>query len=132
MIEIKCDRCRGEMDPQGLLGQISWRFKEGMDGDYGENELANHIFCERCMDEIMAMIQRHVNWGTQKKEYEAPVIEEVKKQRKRQSDIEGETAEKIITLYKQGKKVREIAKAVGLDDKKVENWLYYKKRHGGI
>lgn len=121
MIEIKCDRCRQEMDPQGLLGQISWRFKEGMDGDYGDNELANHIFCERCMDQIMTMIQSKITWEN-----------EPQARPKKKSELEDDKAEKIITLYKQGKKVREIAKAVGLDDKKVENWIYYKKRHGGI
>lgn len=132
MIKVNCDRCGAEIDPKGMIGYISWCFKQGVDGDLEMNELEGKHFCERCMDEIMTMIQKHVSWETQKKEYEAPVIEEVKKPRKRRSDIEGETAEKIITLYKQGKKVREIAEAVGLADKKVENWLYYKKRNGGI
>ena len=122
MIEIKCDKCGAEIDPRGLLGQISWRFKEGMDGDYGENELANHIFCERCMDQIMTMIQSKITWEN----------EPQARPKRKKSELEDDKAEKIITLYKQGKKVREIAKAVGLDDKKVENWLYYKKRHGGI
>lgn len=122
MIEIKCDKCGAEMDPRGLLGQISWRFKEGMDGDYGENELENHIFCERCMDQIMTMIQSKITWEN----------EPQARPKRKKSELEDDKAEKIITLYKQGKKVREIAKAVGLDDKKVENWIYYKKHHGGI
>lgn len=122
MIEIKCDKCGAEMDPQGLLGQISWRFKEGMDGNYGENELANHIFCERCMDLIMTMIQSKITWEN----------EPQARPKRKKSELEDDKAEKIIILYKQGKKVREIAEAVGLDSKKVENWIYYKKHHGGI
>lgn len=122
MIEIRCDKCKAEMDPQGLLGQISWRFKEGMDGDYGENELANHIFCERCMDQIMTMIQSKITWEN----------EPQARPKRKKTELEDDKAEKIITLYKQGKKVREIAEAVGLDSKKVGNWIYYKKNHGGI
>lgn len=122
MIEINCDKCGAKMDPRGLLGQISWRFKEGMDGDYGENELANHIFCERCMDQIMTMIQSKITWEN----------EPQARPKKKKTELEDDKAEKIITLYKQGKKMREIAEEVGLDSKKVENWLYYKKHHGGI
>lgn len=132
MIKVNCDRCGAEIDPNGMIGYISWCFKQGVDGDLEMNELEGKHFCERCMDEIMAMIQRHVNWETQKKEYEAPVIEEVKKPRKRRSDIEGETAEKIIKLYKQGMNGRQIAKELKMDGRKVENWIYYKKNHGGI
>ena len=132
MIKVNCDRCGAEMAPNGMIGYISWCFKQGVDGDLEMNELEGKHFCERCMDEIMTMIQRHVNWGTQKKEYEAPVIEEVKKPRKRRSDIEGETAEKIIKLYKQGMNSRQIAMELKMDGRKVENWIYYKKNHGGI
>lgn len=132
MIKVNCDRCGAEIDPNGMIGYISWCFKQGVDGDLEMNELEGKHFCERCMDEIMAMIQRHVNWGTQKKEYETPVIEEVKKTRKRRSDIEGETAEKIIKLYKQGMNSRQIAMELKMDGRKIENWIYYKKNHGGI
>lgn len=132
MIKVNCDRCGAEIDPNGMIGYISWCFKQGVDGDLGMNELEGKHFCERCMDEIMTMIQKHVSWETQKKEYEAPVIEEVKKPRKRRSDIEGETAEKIIKLYKQGMNSRQIAKELKMDGRKIENWLYYKRNHGGI
>lgn len=132
MIKVNCDRCGAEIDPNGMIGYISWCFKQGVDGDLEMNELEGKHFCERCMDEVMAMIQRHVNWGTLEEKHEAPVIEEVKKPRKRRSDIEGDTAEKIITLYKQGMNSRQIAKELKMDGKKVENWIYYKKNHGGI
>lgn len=122
MIEINCDKCGKKMDPRGLLGQISWRVKEGWSGEYGENELADHIFCERCMDLIMTMIQSKITWEN----------EPQARPKRKKSELEDDKAEKIIILYKQGKKVREIAEAVGLDSKKVENWIYYKKHHGGI
>lgn len=136
MIKVNCDRCGAEIDPNGMIGYISWCFKQGVDGDLEMNELEGKHFCERCMDEIMAMIQRHVNWGTLEEKHDVPVIvpviEEVKKPRKRRSDIEGETAEKIIKLYKQGMNSRQIARELKMDGRKVENWIYYKKNHGGI
>lgn len=128
MIKVNCDRCGAEMDPTGEIGKIRWQIFDGMLGKNKLDELGEDVYCERCMDEVMAVIQS----PALKKEYETPVIEEVKKPRKRRSDIEGETAEKIIKLYKQGMNSRQIARELKMDGRKVENWIYYKKNHGGI
>ena len=128
MIKVNCDRCGAEMDPTGEIGKIRWQIFDGMLGKNKLDELGEDVYCERCMDEVMAVIQS----PALKKEYETPVIEEVKKPRKRRSDIEDETAEKIIKLYKQGMNSRQIARELKMDGRKVENWIYYKKNHGGI
>lgn len=148
MITVKCDRCAGDIDPNGMIGYISWCFKQGVDGDLEMNELEGKHFCERCMDEIMVMIQRHVNWGTQqarslvpKKPYEKQeIIEETPrtaeksrssaekgKKTGRKSRISKEKGEAILELKARGFKIKEIAEELEMDPVQVKNWLYYHK-----
>ena len=68
MITVKCDRCRSEMDPKGLIGYLSWNFKDGVDGDLGANDLEGNHYCERCMDEIRAIINFPVKWESEMEE----------------------------------------------------------------
>lgn len=148
MIMVKCDRCEGDMDPNGMIGYMSWCFKQGVDGDLEMNELEGKHFCERCMDEIMAMIQRHVNWGTQqarsllpKKPYEKPeiieetprtaekaeVLREKAKKAGRKPRISKEKGEAILELKARGYKLKEIAEELEMDPVQVKNWLHYHK-----
>lgn len=122
MIQITCDRCGTEMPAGGLIGYISWCFKEGVDGDLEENELEGMHFCERCMDEIRATINKPVSWG--KKKYETPEIIEEAKKRPR---ISKEQGKKIMNLKAEGKTIKEIAEETGLGPVQVRNWLYNHK-----
>lgn len=132
MIKITCDRCGGEMDKDGLIGYISWCFKEGLDGDLGANDLEGECFCERCMDEIRAMINFPTKWEQpkEKRKYETPVIvEETKngKERKKPTKISKEKGEAILELKARGFKLKEIAEELEMDPVQVKNWLYYHK-----
>lgn len=129
MIKVTCDRCGTDMDPKGLVGYISWCFKEGADGDLGANDLEGNHYCERCMDEIRAMINFPAKWpelekGKKKKKYETPkIIEETK----RKPRISREKGEAILELKERGFKIKEIAEELEMDPKQVQNWLYNHK-----
>lgn len=149
MIKVQCDRCGGNMDHRGLVGYISWCFKEGVDGDLGVNDLEGNHYCERCMDEIRAFINFPANWGPGANETEAeqkgqkvykktdnlqkkgqkvsekPENSSGKRSVRRITQSEGET---IIDLKKAGFSFKEIAQALGLMPIQVKNWLYYHKR----
>lgn len=129
MITVKCNRCASEIDPKGEIGYMSWCFKQGVDGDLGENELEGMHFCERCMDEVMTTIRRPVEWGKQKMEYETPVIEEIKAKEKkgRKSKISKEKGEAIRELKERGFTIKGIAEELEMDPVQVKNWLYYHK-----
>ena len=129
MIIVKCNRCAAEIDPNGEIGYMSWCFKEGVDGDLGENELEGMHFCEHCMDEVMTTIRRPVKWGEQKMEYETPVIEEIetKEKKGRKSKIGKEKGEAIRELKARGFTIKEIAEELEMDPVQVKNWLYYHK-----
>lgn len=129
MITVKCNRCAAEIDPNGEIGYMSWRFKKGVDGDLGENELEGMHFCECCMDEVMTTIRRPVMWGKQKMEYETPVIEEIetKEKKGRKSKIGKEKGEAIRELKARGFTIKEIAEELEMAPVQVKNWLYYHK-----
>ncbi len=135
MIMVKCDRCEGDMDPNGMIGYMSWCFKQGVDGDLGVNELEGRHYCERCMDEVMALIQSRVSWETQqsgirppRKPYEKPEIIEEKKNKPRISKEKGEA---ILELKKRGFKIKEIAEELEMEPVQVKNWLYNHKGKTG-
>ena len=129
MIKVTCDRCGADMDPNGMVGYISWCFKEGVDGDLGANDLEGNHYCERCMDEIRAMINFPTKWpepekGKKKKKYTTPkIIEETK----RKPRISKEKGEAILELKARGFKIKEIAEELEMDPKQVQNWLYNHK-----
>ena len=137
MIKVSCDRCNSEMNPRGLIGYLSWNFKEGVDGDLGANDLEGNHYCERCMDEIRAMINFPVKW-------EPEIIEETPKtagksrssvQKGRnctkkagqKSSISKEKGEAILELKARGFKIKEIAEELEMDPVQVKNWLHYHK-----
>lgn len=149
MIIMKCDRCDGNMDHRGLVGYISWCFKEGVDGDLGVNDLEGNHYCERCMDEIRAFINFPADWGSSANEPEAEqegqkaykktdnLQKKVKKCSEKPEKSSGKRsvrritqseAETIIDLKKAGLSIKEIASALDLMPVQVRNWLYNHKK----
>ncbi len=149
MIKVQCDRCGGNMDHRGLVGYISWCFKEGVDGDLGVNDLEGNHYCERCMDEIRAFINFPANWGPGANEPEAEqkgqkaykktdnLQKKVKKCSEKPENSSGKRsvrritqseAEAIIDLKKAGLSIKEIASALDLMPVQVKNWLYNHKK----
>ena len=117
MIKVQCDRCKREIEPKADIGYISWCFKEGVDGDLGENILEGQHFCERCMDRIMYIIcnfdneekaEKIRNEKPEKKPYEKPEIIEVKK-RNTGCRLDGLVKRKILEMSEEGKNAKEIA-----------------------
>lgn len=122
MISVSCDRCHRSMEPKGDIGYISWCFKEGVDGDLGQNILEGKHFCERCMDRIMYII---CNFDDEEQEEK----KKAKTKKKGRRQINQNLIDAILELKAQGWKIKEIAEEVQIEEKKVSNILYrYKKR----
>lgn len=121
MIKITCDKCDGKIEQNELIGRIRWSLKEGIDGEYTDDELEGKVFCERCMDAILSEIQRKITWES---------VEEPKDNKR--TRITEDVADKIIELYHNGMSYRAIGQEVGLPGNKVASWCYYKMKHGGL
>ena len=122
MISVSCDRCHRSMEPKEDIGYISWCFKKGVDGDLGQNILEGKHFCERCMDRIMYII---CNFDDEEQEEK----KKAKTEKKARQQINQNLIDAILELKAQGWKIKEIAKEVQIEEKKVSNILYrYKKR----
>ena len=136
MIKVQCDRCKREIEPKADIGYISWCFKQGVDGDLGENILEGQHFCERCMDRIMYIIcnfdneekaEKIRNEKPEKRPYEKPEIIEVKK-RNTGCRLDGLIKRKILELSEEGKNAKEIAEEMKMDYIQVKNCIYYERR----
>lgn len=137
MIKVTCDRCSADMDPKGLVGYISWCFKEGVDGDLGANDLEGNHYCERCMDEIRAMINFPVKWESEMAEEPPQTAEKAevlrkeakncKKKAEQKPRISKEKGDAILELKERGFKIKEIAEELEMNPTQVKNWLYNHK-----
>lgn len=103
----QCERCKRNIN--GEAGTIVWSLGE---------TVVEGIYCEHCMDRVMRVIvcqEEDEHW--KRKGAGRPRIPE---------------GDKIAQMYKDGMPFRDIAEALGLPIKKVQNFIYNERKRGKL
>ena len=105
--QCECERCKRNIN--GEAGTIVWSLGE---------TVVEGLYCEHCMDRVMRVIvcpEKDEHWG--RKGAGRPRIPE---------------GDKITQMYKDGMLFRDIAEALGLPLKKVQNFIYNERKRGEL
>lgn len=126
---IRCDRCGKDISDYDNTGYVSvnWRPVRGDDGLVVDNPFEDRDFCEDCMDEIKAFVDKKKPEVEQEEEEEAEAEEDVGPEPAPPDPppkiYKGVNLRKLRELVKAGKTAQEIAAELGCSVA-----MYYKHR----